>query len=75
MTAPTTRRPLLPLHVSQHLTNRSHKTCRYRCGNQCAQPVPNTSANEYFGDLVAAAVSRRSLLQGAAGAAVVTGLA
>ncbi|WP_237565964.1 hypothetical protein [Ornithinimicrobium cerasi] len=76
MPAPTTRRSLLPLlHVSEHLTNRSPRTCRYRCGDQCAQPVPNTSANEYFGDMVAAAVSRRSVLQGATGAAVVTSLA
>ncbi|SOC55913.1 hypothetical protein SAMN05421879_106109 [Ornithinimicrobium cerasi] len=76
MPAPTTRRSLLPLlHVSEHLTNRSPRTCRYRCGDQCAQPVPNTSANEYFGDMVAATVSRRSVLQGATGAAVVTSLA
>ncbi|GAA5167854.1 PhoX family protein [Ornithinimicrobium tianjinense] len=76
MSAPTTRRSLLPLlHVSEHLTNRSHKTCQYRCGNQCAQEVPNTSGNTYFGDMVAAAVSRRSVLQGVAGAAVVTSVA
>ena len=76
MSAPTQRRSLLPLAVlSQHITNRSHKTCLYRCGNQCAQPVPNTSDNTYFGDIVAASVSRRSVLQGAAGAAVVTSLA
>lgn len=76
MSAPTARRSLLTLTgVGQHLTNRSAKTCLYRCGNQCADPVPNTSANEYFGDMVAAAVSRRAVLQGAAGAAVVTSLA
>ncbi len=75
MSAPTARRSLLPLAVlGEHLTNRSAKTCQYRCGNQCAHPVPNTSANEYFGDMVAAAVSRRSVLLGATGAAVVTSL-
>ncbi|MGD8201726.1 PhoX family protein [Ornithinimicrobium sp. W1679] len=76
MTAPTTRRSLLPLlSFSEHLTNRSAATCRYRCGDQCSQPVPNTSANAYFGDVVADAVSRRAVLQGGAGAAVVTSLA
>lgn len=76
MSAPTARRPLLRLSsIGQHLTNRSASTCQYRCGNQCADPVPNVSPNTYFGDVVAAAVSRRSLLQGLTGAAVVTTLA
>jgi len=35
--------------------------------------VPNTSANEYFGDMVARAISRRSVLQGGAVAALVVG--
>jgi secreted PhoX family phosphatase len=49
-------------------------TCRYRCGNACAHPAPNTSENEYFGDGVDAQgrrLSRRGLLRlGAAGALV-----
>ncbi len=76
MPAPTAHRPLLPLTATgQHLTNRSAQTCRYRCGDQCAQPVPNTSGSTHFGDVVAASVSRRAVLQGLAGAAVVTSLA
>lgn len=47
-------------------------TCQYRCGNACDQAVPNTSDNEYFGDLVADGVSRRVALRaGGAGAALV----
>ncbi|HEV7824408.1 MAG TPA: PhoX family phosphatase [Mycobacteriales bacterium] len=50
---------------------RSAMTCQYRCGNACAHPAPNTSANPYFGDLVDAQLSRRGLLRlGAAGALV-----
>lgn len=56
-------------------------TCRFRCGDACFQEVPNTSANEYVGDVIAGALSRRSMMRaaavvtvaGAAGAAGVTG--
>ncbi|WP_238329675.1 PhoX family protein [Ornithinimicrobium humiphilum] len=76
MSTPTTRRSMLSLTaVGEHVTNRSAKTCLYRCGNQCAHPVPNTSANSYFGDMIAAAVSRRSVVRGAAGAALISTLA
>ena len=43
-------------------SKRQHVTCRYKCGDACSKPVPNTSDNEYFGD-IAKAVSRRSVLQ------------
>ena len=43
-------------------SKRQHVTCRYKCGDACSKPVPNTSDNEYFGDIVKA-VSRRSVLQ------------
>jgi secreted PhoX family phosphatase len=47
-------------------------TCQYRCGDACSHPVPNTSGNPYFGDLVAARVSRRGMLRtGAMGALAV----
>ena len=49
-------------------SKRQHVTCRYKCGDACSKPVPNTSDNEYFGDIVKA-VSRRSMLQ-AGGVAV-----
>ena len=76
MSAPTTRRSLLPLLTPSHNgTNRAGATCLYRCGDACAQPVPNTSDNSYFGDVLAASLSRRAVLQGGAGAAVVTTLA
>ncbi|OBB70181.1 MULTISPECIES: PhoX family protein [Mycolicibacterium] len=43
-------------------SKRQHITCRYKCGDACWKPVPNTSDNEYFGDVVKA-VTRRSMLQ------------
>ncbi|KUI31598.1 phosphatase [Mycobacterium sp. IS-1742] len=43
-------------------SKRQHITCRYKCGDACSKPVPNTSGNEYFGDIVKQ-VSRRSILQ------------
>ncbi|MFP5352557.1 MAG: PhoX family protein [Actinomycetota bacterium] len=46
-------------------------TCRYRCGDACSHEAPNRSENEYFGDVMSAAVSRRSLLKGGAAGAVV----
>ncbi|KGN30804.1 phosphatase [Knoellia sinensis KCTC 19936] len=69
MTAPIR---MLPLFTRSHEGGRSSMTCHYRCGDACDQPVPNTSDNEYFGDLVAAGVSRRAALRaGGAGAALV----
>ncbi len=59
---------------SPHRPGRSSLTCLYRCGNACAQAAPNCSDNEYFGDMMRSAVSRRGLLR--AGAVVgVAGLA
>ena len=56
------RRPL-PLSTPG-LSGRQHLTCVYKCGDQCADPVPNTSANPYFGE-VAAGISRRGVLRAA----------
>ncbi|MEU0497211.1 PhoX family phosphatase [Mycobacterium sp. NPDC006124] len=56
---------LVPLNLFVDHDGRSarqHVTCRYKCGDACSQPVPNTSANEYFGDVVRQ-VSRRTLLR------------
>ena len=52
---------------------RSAMTCRYKCGNACAHEVPNTSDNEYFGDIVDRAVSRRGVLKASAVGALVAG--
>lgn len=62
---------LIPLNllVSHNgRSSRQHVTCRYKCGDACSKPAPNTTDNEYFGD-IAKAVSRRSVLQ-ASGIAV-----
>ncbi|QIX25377.1 PhoX family phosphatase [Nocardioides sp. JQ2195] len=65
-----TTRKLLPFVDRAHPGGRSSMTCLYRCGNACAHPVPNESANEHFEEVVARAVSRRSVLRaGAVGAA------
>ncbi len=57
---PRRRLPLLPSHQG----NRSEMTCHYRCDDACSQPVPNTSSNRYFGDLVNATATRRAVLRG-----------
>ncbi|MFC7305833.1 PhoX family protein [Streptomyces monticola] len=75
-------RKLLPLlNSGSHPGGRSALTCRFRCGDACFHEVPNTSDNEYAGDVIAGALSRRSMMRaaavvtvaGAAGAATVTG--
>ena len=57
--------PLLPRHGT-----RSRMTCTFRCGNACDHPVPNPTDNEYFGDVVTAALSRRSVIKGGAAGAL-----
>ncbi|MER6999791.1 PhoX family protein [Streptomyces sp. NPDC000410] len=64
-------RKLLPLLGSNHAGGRSALTCRYRCGDACFHEVPNTSDNEYAGDVIAGALSRRSMMRTAAAATVV----
>lgn len=60
-------RKLLPLlNTSPHAGGRSALTCRYRCGDACFHEVPNTSNNEYVGDVIASALSRRSMMRAAA---------
>lgn len=63
-------RKLLPLIGTQssgsHPGGRSAMTCRFRCGDACFHEVPNTSANEYVGDVIAGALSRRSMMRAAA---------
>ncbi|MBB5913970.1 hypothetical protein BJY24_002837 [Nocardia transvalensis] len=53
-------------------SSRSSTTCAYKCGNACFHEVPNTSAGEYFGDIVAS-ISRRGLLKGGAAVVLATG--
>ncbi|MEJ3653555.1 PhoX family phosphatase [Actinomycetes bacterium KLBMP 9759] len=57
---------LRALPLLSHPGGRAAMTCRYRCGSACAHPAPNTSDNPYLGDIVGAAVSRRSILRAAA---------
>ncbi len=63
----TPERPLIPLlPMSGHTHGkRSAVTCHLKCADACFHPVPNSSENEYFRDIVGAAMSRRSLLAGA----------
>ena len=76
MTLTPTRRTLLPLAdvssgPSHARGKRSPVTCRLKCGDACAHPVPNESDNDYFPDIASMALSRRGLL----GAGAVSGLA
>jgi secreted PhoX family phosphatase len=59
-------RAQLPLINTVH--GRSALTCRFRCGDACFHPAPNTSANPYVGDVIATALSRRSVVTVAAAA-------
>ncbi|GAA5068492.1 hypothetical protein HNP84_008392 [Thermocatellispora tengchongensis] len=72
MANPSPRR-LLPLLNGSREGGRSAMTCQFRCGNACAHEVPNTSANRYFGDIVAEAMSRRGVLRAGAVGAMVAG--
>ncbi|MEU2108063.1 PhoX family protein [Streptomyces sp. NPDC019507] len=65
-------RRILPLLSSNHAGGRSALTCRYRCGDACFHEVPNTSGNEYAGDIIAGALSRRSMMRTAAVVTVAT---
>ncbi|MGW3668516.1 PhoX family protein [Streptomyces sp. NPDC005141] len=49
-----------------HPGGRSAMTCRFRCGDACFHEVPNTSDNAYVGDVIAGALSRRSMMRAAA---------
>ncbi|MFJ4617692.1 PhoX family protein [Streptomyces sp. NPDC088812] len=72
--------PLIGTPSQSHPGGRSAMTCRFRCGDACFHEVPNTSANAYVGDVIAGALSRRSMMRAAAvvtvaGAAGATGVA
>ena len=64
---------LLPLLSGNRHGTRDAMTCLYRCGNACDHPVPNTSDNAYFGDVVNAEVSRRGVVRAGAVGALVLG--
>ncbi|TDC31558.1 PhoX family phosphatase [Micromonospora sp. 15K316] len=64
---------LLPLLGATRHGSRDAMTCLYRCGNACDHPVPNTSENAYFGDVVNAEVSRRGVVRAGAVGALVLG--
>jgi uncharacterized protein len=70
---------LLPLIVPGPTTgphgSRSHMTCLYKCGNACAQPIPNTSTNEHVQDVITGAIARRSVLKVGGGALALTAVA
>ena len=55
----------LPL-AAAHPGGRTALTCRYRCGDACAHPAPNTSDNAYLGDVITGVLSRRSMLRASA---------
>jgi secreted PhoX family phosphatase len=61
---------LLPLFVH---SARSATTCEYRCGNACAHEAPNTSDNEYFGDIAKDVLSRRGVFKAGAVMAAAAG--
>ncbi len=70
-----TTKPLALFVQRDGQPKRSAITCQYKCGNACFHEVPNTSENEYFGDVVRAALTRRGMLKGSAGVVVAVGAA
>lgn len=58
--------PILGTNGASHPGGRSALTCRFRCGDACFHEVPNTTANDYVGDVIAGALSRRSMMRAAA---------
>ncbi|MGB7450433.1 MAG: PhoX family phosphatase [Ornithinimicrobium sp.] len=74
ISTPPRRSRLLPLAMTPRSGGRSAMTCHYRCGDACAQAVPNTSDNEYFGDVVARGLSRRHMVKAGAVGGVLGGL-
>ena len=65
---------LRPLPLAGAHQGRSARTCALKCGSACFHPVPNTSANTYFGEIVSQSLARRTVLKGALSALVVAGL-
>ncbi|WP_312871999.1 PhoX family protein [Amycolatopsis acididurans] len=61
----------LPLFV--HSGARAATTCLYRCGNACAHEAPNTSDNEYFGEVAKNVLSRRGVFKAGAVMAAAAG--
>lgn len=63
---------LLPM-IGHVRGKRSAVTCQLKCDNQCLGEVCNTTSNDYFRDIASAAVSRRAVLGGTAGAVALFG--
>ncbi|KAA9151912.1 PhoX family phosphatase [Amycolatopsis acidicola] len=64
---------MLSLPLFAHSGGRSALTCEYRCGNACAHEAPNTSDNEYFGDVAKGVLSRRGAFKAGAVMAAAAG--
>ena len=69
---PRNDRTMLPLLSGHRDGSRQAATCFWKCGDACSQPVPNTSTNDYFGDVVGA--SRRSVLKAGGATAALVGV-
>jgi uncharacterized protein len=68
------RRTLLPMLGRTH-GSRSATVCHWKCDDACAKPVPNTSSNPLFADVLRQVVQRRTVLAGSAAAAFAIGVA
>jgi secreted PhoX family phosphatase len=69
----TNHRRLLPM-AGHTKGGRSPVTCHLRCGDACAQPVPNRTEGPTFRDVVEDALSRRAVLRGIGATAAVAAI-
>lgn len=58
--------PIVSVNNDSHHGGRAALTCRFRCGDACFHEVPNTTTNPYVGDVIADALSRRTVMRAAA---------
>jgi uncharacterized protein len=71
---PVSLQPLALFVKHDGQSARAAMTCEYKCANACFHEVPNTSAGQYFGDIVSS-LNRRGLIKGGAAAVLAVGAA
>jgi secreted PhoX family phosphatase len=66
--------PHIDLPLAGAHAGRSALTCELKCGSACFHAAPNRSSNDYIGDVVETAITRRTVLKGGLSALVIGAL-